>query len=88
MKHNTQVIFQKTRSTRRLYRSEEIKSVDGRVTGKRGVSDGVEEFYYETSIDLDALHELARKAAANASLTAKDGPLRVKILARRRMEVA
>jgi hypothetical protein len=85
MTTNLAVIYPKSRGTRHLYRAEEIKDETGKITGKRGVPDGHEEFWYETSIDLKELAGLAAKAAKNASLKAKDGPLRVKILAKRRI---
>jgi hypothetical protein len=46
----------------------------------------IEEIFYETSIDIEALHALAKKAVGNASLTAKDGPLKVRVLAKRKVE--
>jgi hypothetical protein len=44
---------------------------------------GRQEIYFETQIDMDQLFLLARNAAENKSGTAKDGPLRIRILERR-----
>jgi hypothetical protein len=65
------VIYPKSRTIRPLYR-------DG------GISDGNEEIYYETSIDLAELAVMARDAARNKSGMSNDGPLRVRIIERRR----
>ena len=47
--------------------------------------DGEEELYYSTSVDLEELHQLARRAAQNKSGKAVDGSLEVRILERRRL---
>lgn len=81
------VIYQREHSTRRLFRREAITNEPG-VSGTRSLSDGVEEFWYEVSIDRSDLETLARKAASNASLTAKAGPLVIRVLARKKVDAA
>lgn len=76
---NKSIVYPKTRTLRRL--TKRVPTADGR--GFTTVNDGVEDLYYETVIDLDALGELARKAALNKTGNAKDGPLYVRILSRR-----
>lgn len=74
-----QIIFPKSRGTHPLY-----KRVDTQ-WGFTSEADGSEEFYYETRINMEDLHHLAVKAARNKSGKAKDGPLSVKVIERRRM---
>lgn len=81
---NRQVIFPKTRTTRRL--TKMVPVTIGTGTGHTSVHDGQEEIYYEVSIDLDAMHHMARKAAGNKSWKAKDGALQVRVLATKRIE--
>lgn len=83
---NRQVIFAKTRTTRQLRKREQVTIGTG--TGFTTVADGAEEIYYETSIDLDALHLMARKAAGNGSWKSNDGALQVRVLATKRIAEA
>jgi hypothetical protein len=76
-----QVIYPKTRATREV--RKRIPCQDGR--GFTSVPDGQEEIFYETSIDLNALRLVAEQAARNKKGTSKDGPLFVRIIARRRI---
>jgi hypothetical protein len=43
---------------------------------------GKEEVFYEVSIRLDAVEDMARKAAGNAAQVSRAGPLRVRVLKR------
>lgn len=81
---NRQVVFTKTRTTRNLRKREQVAVGTG--TGFITVPDGAEEIFYETSIDLDALHLMARKAASNGGWKSNDGPLQVRVLATKRIE--
>lgn len=76
----TQLIFPKTYTTRKLRKRVPLTFGSGFTT----IPDGEEELYYETSVNLDLLDQMARKAAGNSSSKSSDGPLTVKILARRR----
>src|SRR5665213_360261 len=44
--------------------------------------EGKEEVFYEVSIRLDAVEDMARKAAGNAGQVSNAGPLRVRVLQR------
>ncbi len=83
---NRQVVFAKTRTTRQLRKMEPLAIGTGR--GFTTVPAGTEEIFYETTLDLDALHQMARKAAGNKSWKATDGPLQVKVLATRKIAEA
>ena len=74
-----QTIFKKSRGTRNVYKHVPLQ---GPGKGFTSVFDRIEGFYYETTIDLDALGYLAAKAARNKSGKARDGALEVKILER------
>lgn len=74
-----QTLYAKTTTLRKLFRSEPTG------TGSRLVFDGVQEIYFKTSIDIDSLNAMARKAAKNQALVCKDGPIVVEILALRRL---
>ena len=77
-----QVIYPKTRALRKLYKRVPCAFP---VNGFSTVDDGHEEIYYETSIDIHAMHLLAVKAAGNKSGVSKVGPLSVRVLERRRL---
>lgn len=81
---NRQVVYAKTRTTRMLRKMVPVTIGTG--TGHTSQPDGTEEIYYEVSLDLDALHQMARKAAGNKSWKATDGPLLVRVLATKRIE--
>lgn len=74
-----QTIFKKSRGTRNVYKRVPLK---GPGEGFTTVFDHIEGFYYETTIDLDALGYLAARAATNKGGKARDGALEVKILER------
>lgn len=77
-----QTIFKKSRGTRNIYKHVPL---GGAGKGFTSVFDRIEGFYYETTIDLDALGYLAAKAATNKSGKARDGALEVKILEREKV---
>lgn len=52
----------------------------------RQVYDGREDIYYDTVINLHELDLLAAKAARNGGLKAKAGPIRVQIVAKKKVE--
>ena len=70
---NLQIVYPKTRTTRAVFKSDKTGLVPA----------GREEIFFETSIDLDYLFTLARRAANNKNNSATMGPLKVKILERR-----
>jgi hypothetical protein len=76
-------IYPRNRTTRKLYRREPITEPGTR--GYRSLPDGEEEIHYEVSMNIDALHSLARKAAGNKSQRCVDGPLTVRVLERKRI---
>lgn len=89
-----QSVFPKTRTTLQL--RKRVPLAERGVITERGVErpfhqgyttvpDGIEELYYETVIDLDALHDLARKAGSNKGGQSKAGPLSVRILSRTKL---
>jgi hypothetical protein len=69
-------VYPKTRTTRELRKRVPLP------TGFTTVQDGTEELFYVTSINFEALHEMARSAAGNKSGICNDGPLRVEIVKR------
>jgi hypothetical protein len=79
-----QVIFAKTRITHSLHNLQRNTLPTGEPTAT-SVVDGLEEVYYETSLDLDALHLMAHTAAATRSGVCDEGPVRVRIVERRRL---
>jgi hypothetical protein len=84
-----QVIFPKTRAVRNLYRTVEESGqtpTGGTYNSRQSVIDGQEEFYWETSIDWAALEQVAMRAAKNKSGKAKEGPLQVRIIERRKLK--
>jgi hypothetical protein len=81
-KHYTEIIYPKTRTTRALRARVPLDQTG--VHGFTTIPDGTEEIFYETRIDLDALHAMARKAASNQSWVSTDGAVRVRVLATRK----
>ena len=76
------MVFPKTYTTRNLRKRVPL---EGQGTGFTTVDDGVEGIYYSTEIDIDQLHDMARKAAANSTPTSTRGPIRVKIISRKKV---
>jgi hypothetical protein len=77
-----QMIYPKSRLVQKLSRRVPL---NGSPTATQLVPDGEEEIYYSVEIDLHNLEALARRAAKNGGGQAVDGPLRVKVLSRRRL---
>lgn len=75
------VIYPKTRITRELY-----KDVP-RIANNEFVwePDGAEEVWYEVSLNLAGVEDLACKAADNNGQVSNAGPLRVRVLKRARV---
>ena len=71
-----EVVYPLKKALRNLYKPD---------ASGRQVSDGVEELVYETSIDLGCLDTMARKAARSVGGKSTDGPLKVRILSRKRL---
>lgn len=65
---------------RRVYKRDESGPI------ARQVYDGQEDVYYDTVINLHELDLLAAKAARNGGLKAKAGPIRVQIVAKKKVE--
>jgi hypothetical protein len=76
------ILYPKTRTTRSLFKRVPIPGQPGAFSQE---ADGIEELYYETTIDHEELHQLARDAARNKRGQAKDGPLHIRILERRKL---
>ena len=74
------VINPKARTIRELYKEVPIVT-DDRFDWE---PDGAEEVWFEVSLNLAAVEDMARKAAANRGQTSKAGPLRVRVLSRER----
>lgn len=74
-------IFRRSETTRQLYRKEPLNEHKGFTS----VPDGTETIAYETIVDLAALDEMARRAAASKSQKSKDGALTVKIIERKKL---
>jgi hypothetical protein len=70
------VIYPKADTTRELYKDLPVVTDDG----LSWEPDGEEEIWYEVSVDLAAVHDLARRAAGNSGQVSCAGPLRVRIL--------
>ena len=77
-KHQRSVIIPTATTTRQLYKDRPIFSDDGPIWEP----DGIEQVCYEVSLDLAAVEEMARRAAANDGQVANAGPLRVRVLKR------
>ena len=76
------ILYARTRTTRSLFKRIPVEGRPGITIAE---SDGIEELFYETCIDLEGLNLLARDAAKNKRGIAKDGPLSVRILERRKL---
>ncbi len=74
-----QVLFKKTRTTVLLFKERIIGG------GRARDPDGTAEVFYETTIDIEEMHRLARKAQRNKSKRAKAGALSVRVLEERRL---
>jgi hypothetical protein len=75
------VIYPKTRITRELYKDVPTIANDELVWEP----DGAEEVWYEVSLNLPAVEDMARKAAGNDGQVSNAGPLRVRVLKRARL---
>ena len=75
------VIYPKTRTTRELYKDVPVIANNEFVWE----ADGAEEVWYEVSLNLAAVEDMARKAAGNDGQVSNAGPLRVRILKRARI---
>jgi hypothetical protein len=75
------VIYPKTRITRELYKYVPVIANDEFVWEP----DGAEEVWYEVSLNLAAVEDMARKAARNDGQISNAGPLRVRVLKRERI---
>jgi hypothetical protein len=73
------VIYPQACVTRQLYKDVLTITDDNEFVWK---PDGEEEVFYEVSIRLDAVEDMARKAAGNAGQMSNAGPLRVRVLKR------
>jgi hypothetical protein len=73
------VIYPKAVVTRQLYKDVPIIAADNEFVWE---PDGKEEVFYEVSIRLEAVEDMARKAADNAGQVSNAGPLRVRVLKR------
>lgn len=78
------VIFKTSTTTRE--RRKQVPVVIGSGKGFTSVPDGHEELQFETSLDITGLYMMANKAASNKSGVCNDGPLRVSILRRKRLD--
>jgi len=74
------VIYPKTRITRELYKDIPAIANNELVWEP----DGTEEVWYEVSLNLAAIEDMARKAAGNDGQISNAGPLRVRVLRRAR----
>jgi len=74
------VIYPKTRIARELYK-DVPKIANNEFVWE---PDGAEEIWYEVSLNLAAVEDMARKAAGNYGQVSKAGPLRVRVLKRER----
>lgn len=77
-------LFPSMRIERDLTKREPITTQPG-VTGFTTVVDGREEVYCVVHLDNRALISMLHTAAHNKSRQSVDGPIRVKVLARRRL---
>ena len=75
------VIYPKTRITRELYKDFPTIANDEFVWEP----DGAEEVWYEVSLNLPAVEDMARKAAGNDGQVSNAGPLRVRVFKRARL---
>jgi hypothetical protein len=82
MSKHLQIVYPKTRTTRPLMKRVPLQ---GGGTGFTTVPDGTEELYYQTEIQLELLHEMARRAAGNKRATSSMGALTVTIISRRKL---
>ena len=73
------VIYPQACVTRRLYKDILAITDDNEFVWE---SDGKEEVFYEVSIHLEGVEQMARKAAGNAGQVSNAGPLRVSVLKR------
>lgn len=78
---NHTVIYPKTRTTRELYKDLPILTE----SGFDWEPDGTEEVWYEVSLNLAAVEDMARRAADNSGQVSRAGPLRVRVLKRTRI---
>jgi hypothetical protein len=78
---NYTVIYPKTRIIRQLYKNVPV------ITDNEFVwePDGSEEVWYDVSLNLASIEDLARKAAGNNGQVSRAGPLRVRVLKRERI---
>ena len=68
---NYTVIYPKSRVIRTLYKDRPIVTAEG----FDWESDGAEEVFYEVSLNLAAVEDMARRAAGNVGQVSKAGPL-------------
>ena len=73
------VIYPQVCVTRQLYKDVLTITDDNEFVWE---PDGKEEIFYEVSIRLEAVEQMARKAAGNAGQVSQAGPLRVRVLKR------
>jgi len=75
------VIYPKTRIIRELYKDIPV------ITNNEFVwePNGTEEVFYEVSLNLAAIEDMASKAAGNSRRVSRAGPLRVRVLKRERI---
>jgi hypothetical protein len=73
------VIYPKACVTRQLYK--DVPTIDDN-NEFVWEPEGKEEVFYEVSIRLEAVEDMARKAAGNEAQVSRAGPLRVRVLKR------
>jgi len=73
------VIYPQACVTRQLYKDVPTIAADNEFVWE---PEGKEAVFYEVSIRLDAVEDMARKAAGNAGQVSNAGPLRVRVLKR------
>ncbi len=74
------VVYPKTQTLRQLYKDVPLVTEHG----FDWQPDGTEEVWYEVSLDLAAVEDMAHRAAGNGGQVSKAGPLRVRVLSRER----
>jgi hypothetical protein len=75
------IVYRSRRTTKQLYKQEPSTAGHGFIS----VRDGQEEITYEVGLSERDLDSMARKAAGNRSGESKDGPLRVRVVSRKRL---
>lgn len=75
------IIYPKTRTTRALHKDVPILSDDDLIWEPNGE----EEIFYEVSVNLAAVEDMARRAAQSSGQVSRAGPLRVSVLKRARI---